>query len=73
MREIGRQEAGESRGSLILFMRIMEDAFQMEKEECKDQERLKMYRRSMPERGICFSMGCLFVVTPPLPRNGGTT
>ena len=42
MREIGRKEAGESRGFLILCMGLMEDVFQMEGKECKDQERLKM-------------------------------
>ena len=42
VREIGRKEAGESRGFPILWMGIIEDVFQMEEEECKDQERLKM-------------------------------
>ena len=42
VREIGRKEAGESRGFPILFMGIMEDVFQMEGKECEDQERLKM-------------------------------
>ena len=41
MREIGRKEAGESRGFPILCMGIMEDVFQMEGKECEDQERLK--------------------------------
>ena len=40
--EIGRKEAGESRSFPILWMRIMEDVFQMEGKECEDQERLKM-------------------------------
>ena len=58
VREIGRKEAGESRGFPILWMGIMEDVFQMEGKKCEDQERLKMWRRkSMPERGRCFSMG----------------
>ena len=58
VREIGRKEAGESRGFPILCIGIMEDVFQMEGKECEDQERLKMWRRkSMPERGRCFSMG----------------
>ena len=58
VREIGRKEAGESRGFPILCMGIIEDVFQMEGKECEDQERLKMWRRkSMPERGRCFSMG----------------
>ena len=42
VREIGWKEAGESRGFSILWMGIIEDVFQMEGKECKDQERLKM-------------------------------
>ena len=42
VREIGRKEAGESRGFPILWMGIIEDVFQMEGKECKIQERLKM-------------------------------
>ena len=42
VREIGRKEAGESRGIPILWMGIMENVFQMEGIECKVQERLKM-------------------------------
>ena len=42
VRAIGRKEAGESRGFLILCMGIMEDVFHMERKECEDQERLKM-------------------------------
>ena len=42
VRDIGRKEAGESRGFPILWMGIMEDVFQMEGKECEDQERLKM-------------------------------
>ena len=42
VREIGRKEAGESRGFPILWMGIMEDVFQTERKECKDHERLKM-------------------------------
>ena len=42
VREIGRKEAGESRGFPILCMGIMEDVFQMEGNECEVQERLKM-------------------------------
>ena len=41
VREIGRKEAGESRGFPILCMGIIEDVFQMEGKECKDYERLK--------------------------------
>ena len=58
VREIGQKEAGESRGFPILCMGIIEDVLQMEEKECEVQERLKMWRRkSMPERGRCFSMG----------------
>ena len=42
VREIGRKEAGESRGFPILWMEIIEDVFQMEGKECEDHERLKM-------------------------------
>ena len=42
VREIGRKEAGESRSFPILSMKLIEDVFQMEGKECKDQERLKM-------------------------------
>ena len=42
VREIGRKEAGESRGFPILCMGIMENVFQMEGKKCEDQERLKM-------------------------------
>ena len=42
VREIGRKKAGESRGFPILWIGIIEDIFQMEGKECKDQERLKM-------------------------------
>ena len=46
VREIGRKEAGESRGFLILWIGIMEDVFQIEGKECKDQERLKICRKN---------------------------
>ena len=42
VKEIGRKEAGESRGFPILWMGIIKDLFQMEGKECEDQERLKM-------------------------------
>ena len=42
VKEIGRKEAGESRGFPTLCMGIIEDVFQMEEKECEDQERLKM-------------------------------
>ena len=42
MREMDRKEAGVSRGFPILWMVIMEVFFQMERKECKVQERLKM-------------------------------
>ena len=39
-REIGWKEAEESKGFSILWMGIIEDVFQIEGEECKDQESL---------------------------------
>ena len=42
VREIGSQEARESRDFPIKWMEIIKDVFQMEGKECKDQERLKM-------------------------------
>ena len=42
MKKMGRKEAGESKGFPILWMQIIEDVFQMEEKECKDQKRLKM-------------------------------
>ena len=42
VREIGWKEAGQSKGFSISWMRTIEDVFQMEGKECKDQERLKM-------------------------------
>ena len=42
VREIGRKEAGDSRGFPILCVGIIEDVFQMEGKECEVQERLKM-------------------------------
>ena len=42
VREIGRKEAGESRGFPVLCMEIMKDVFQMEGKECKVQKRLKV-------------------------------
>ena len=42
VREIGRKEAGESRGFSILWMGIIEDVFQVEEKECKVQKSLKM-------------------------------
>ena len=42
VREIGRKEAGESRGFPISWVEIIEDVFQMEGKECEDQDRLKM-------------------------------
>ena len=41
VREIGRKEAGESIGFLILWLGII-DVFQMKEKECEIQERLKM-------------------------------
>ena len=42
VREIGRKEAGGSRGFPILWMGIIEDVFQKKGRECKDQEIFKM-------------------------------
>ena len=42
VREIGRKEAGQSRGFPILWMGIIEDVFQMEGKECEVEDRLKM-------------------------------
>ena len=42
VREIGRKEAGESRGFPILWMGIKGDVFQMEGKECNEHERLEM-------------------------------
>ena len=42
VREIGRKEAGKSRGFPILCMGIMGDIFQMEGKECEGHEKLKM-------------------------------
>ena len=42
VREIGRKEAGESRGFPIMWIGITEDVFQIEGKECKVQERLKV-------------------------------
>ena len=42
VREIGRKEAGESRGFPILCIGIIEDVFQMEGKGCEGQERLKI-------------------------------
>ena len=41
-REIGRKEAGESRGFPILWIGTIEDVFQMEGKKCEVQKRLKM-------------------------------
>ena len=54
-REIGWKEAGESIGFPIVWMKII-DVFQIQEKKCKDQERLKVWRRSMIQRGRCFSM-----------------
>ena len=57
VREIGRKEAEELRGFFIFWMGIIKDVFQVEGKECRDHERLKIRRKSMPERGRHFSMG----------------
>ena len=45
VKEIGGKEAGESIDFPILWMGVIEDVFQMEGKEYKDQEKFKMYRR----------------------------
>ena len=40
------------------------NVFRIEGKECKDQERVKMCRRSMPERGRCFCMGWVTLSRP---------
>ena len=42
VREISRKEIEESRGFSILKMGMIENVFQIERKECRDQERLKM-------------------------------
>ena len=42
VKEIGRKEAGESRGFPIFWMGIIEGVFHTGGKECRDQERLKM-------------------------------
>ena len=42
VRELGRKEAGESRGFPMLWMGIIEDVFQIEGKEYEVQEGLKM-------------------------------
>ena len=49
-RDIGRKEAGESRGFPILWIGIIQDVFQMERKECKDHERLKCGRKSTAKK-----------------------
>ena len=55
---MGWKEAGKTRGFPVLLMGKIEDIFQMEGKEGKDQERLKIRRRkSMQDRGRYFGMG----------------
>ena len=57
VRGIVLKEAEEFKGVPISWMEIIEDAFQMERKNCKNHERVKIcWRKSMPERGRCFSM-----------------
>ena len=57
VKEIGRKKGGEARGFPILWKGIIEDVFQTEGKECRDEERLKMWWRIfIPEQGRCFSM-----------------
>ena len=57
MREQGQKEAGESRGFFISWMGIIEDAFQMEGKECKNQERLKCEEKIYARARRCCSTG----------------
>ena len=59
VREIDRKKAGESIAFPILWMGIIENVFQMEGNECRDQERLKVRgrRKFKQEKGRCFGMG----------------
>ena len=50
VREIGRKEAGESRGFPIFGMGIMEGVFQMEGTECEDQERWEDVKKKIHAR-----------------------
>ena len=59
---IGQKEAGKPIDFPILWIELKENVQErkrkMEGKECKVQERLKMCKRkSMPERGRCFSIG----------------
>ena len=55
--EVRERPEGSRRVERLSHLEIMEDVFLMEGKDCKDQERLKMRRKSMPERRRCFSMG----------------
>ena len=58
VREISRKEVEEPRSFPFLWLGKMENVFQTEGKENKDHKRLEGCRRkSMPERGRCFSMG----------------
>ena len=50
VREIGRKEAEESRGFFILWMRIIEDVFQMEGKQCKDQKKIEEVKKKIHAR-----------------------
>ena len=41
----------------MLWMGKIYQDFQVEEKKCKNQEKLKVLRRCMPDRGKCFSMG----------------
>ena len=41
VRELGRKKAGDLKALFILWMGIIEDVFQKEGRECKDQKSLK--------------------------------
>ena len=50
MRKIGRKEAGESTGFPILWMRMIENVFQVEGKECNDQERFENVKKKIHAR-----------------------
>ena len=85
VREIGRKEAGESKGFPILWMGIIEDVFQMERKERQFSSLDTLLLVEMPAPSVLLFTKRVriqvvlgkrtpssFVVTPPLPRNRGT-
>ena len=50
VREIGRKEAGKSRGFLILCMGIMEDVFQMERKGMQSPGKIEDVKKKIHAR-----------------------